>query len=48
MAVLSLSFDYDISLHQIICANNLLSASVEEGGLRHLLCVPELSYLSKS
>ena len=48
MAVLSLSFDYDISLHEIICPNNLLSASIEEIGLRHLLCVPELSYLTKS
>jgi len=48
MAVLPLSFDYDISLHEVICTDNLLSASVEEVGLRDLLGIPELSYLSKS
>jgi len=47
MAVLPLSFDYDISLHEVICPNNLLSASIEEVGLRGLLGIPKLSYLTK-
>nr|DAR87428.1 MAG TPA: hypothetical protein [Caudoviricetes sp.] len=48
MAVFSLSFNNYISLHQIICTHYLLSASVEEVGLRGLLGVPKFSYLTKS
>jgi hypothetical protein len=48
VAVLPLSFNDYVALHQVICPNNLLSASGEEVGLRHLLGISELSYLSKS
>nr|DAE28359.1 MAG TPA: hypothetical protein [virus sp. ctLl75] len=48
MAVLSLSFNNYISLHEVICTHYLLSARIKQFGLRHLLCISELSYLTKS